>query len=231
MDKKKNIFITGGNRGIGKGLVKSLSDGHNVYFSVRDKEKGEKALTELINSSAKYIIMDVGSNDSVNQGIEELKKIASSIDILINNAGILIPGLGNNISAIETDEDLILKTFNVNTLGVLRVCRKVVPLMSFRSRIINISSGMGQLQDMGGGNISYRLSKVALNGLTKVLSNELLDKKININAICPGWVQTDMGGSNATLTVQESTAMIIDFVLSDDFPNGRFLRHGEIIPW
>ena len=229
MDKKKNIFITGGNRGIGKGLVSSLSNDHNVYFSVRDREKGENVINDLTNSSAQYIVMDVGSNDSVNQGIEELKKIASSIDILINNAGIFC--LGNNISAIETDEDLILKTFNVNTLGVLRVCREVVPLMPFRSRIINISSGMGQLQDMDGGNISYRLSKVALNGLTKVLSNEFLDKKININAICPGWVQTDMGGSNATLTIEESTIMIIDFALSDDFPNGKFLRHGEIIPW
>ena len=231
MDKKKNIFITGGNRGIGKGLVSSLSNDHNVYFSVRDKEKGENVINDLTNSSAQYIVMDVGSNDSVNQGIEELKKIASSIDILINNAGILIPGLGNSIPAIETDENSILKTFNVNTLGVLRVCREVVPLMPFRSRIINISSGMGQLQDMDGGNISYRLSKVALNGLTKVLSNEFLDKKININAICPGWVQTDMGGSNATLTIEESTIMIIDFALSDDFPNGKFLRHGEIIPW
>tara|TARA_B100000902_G_C27078971_1_gene797883 strand:+ start:214 stop:909 length:696 start_codon:yes stop_codon:yes gene_type:complete len=231
LNKEKNIFITGGNRGIGRGLVKSLSNDHNVFFSVRDREKGETVLTDLTNSSAKYIIMDVSSNDSVNQGMEKLKKIASSIDILINNAGILIPGLGNSIPAIETDENSILKTFNVNTLGVLRVCREVVPLMPFRSRIINISSGMGQLQDMDGGNISYRLSKVALNGLTKVLSNELLDKKININAICPGWVQTDMGGSNATLTVEESATMIIDFVLSDNFPNGKFLRHGEIIPW
>ena len=104
-------------------------------------------------------------------------------------------------------------------------------LMSRGSRIINISSGMGQLFEMEGGSLAYRLSKTALNALTKILSIELAKHEIKINAICPGWVKTDMGGKNATLTVKESTGKIVEFALRDEFPNGKFLRHGEIIPW
>ena len=99
------------------------------------------------------------------------------------------------------------------------------------SRIINISSGMGQLDEMNSGSTAYRISKTALNALTKILSNELLSMGIKVNTICPGWVKTDMGGENATLTIEESTAKIAAFALRDNFPNGQFLRHGEIIPW
>ena len=90
---------------------------------------------------------------------------------------------------------------------------------------------MGQLDDMEGGSLAYRLSKTSLNALTKILSIELKDRGIKINAICPGWVQTDMGGRNATLSVRESVEKIADFALNKKFPNGKFLRHGEVLPW
>ena len=98
-------------------------------------------------------------------------------------------------------------------------------------RIINISSGMGQLNKMESGSTAYRLSKTALNAVTKILSNELLNSGIKVNTICPGWVKTDMGGENASLTVKDSTNQIVTFALKDDFPSGKFLRHGEEIPW
>lgn len=228
---KKNIFITGGNRGIGKGLVKILHKDHNVFFSVRNKSKGKIILDEFKHHNLEYIVMDVGSKESVKSGIDKLKQKTNRIDILFNNAGVLIPNLKSKVLAIETDEDVILKTFNINTLGVLRICKGVTPLMSYGGRIINISSGMGQLEGMGSGSTAYRLSKSALNALTLILSQELESKKININSICPGWVQTDMGGSDADLTVFESTKKIVDFSLRNDFPNGKFLRHGQVIPW
>ena len=103
--------------------------------------------------------------------------------------------------------------------------------MRATSRIINISSGMGQMEGMSNGFVAYRLSKSALNALTIVLSQELSSRDIKVNAICPGWVQTDMGGYEATLTVKESVESIKKFALSDNFPNGKFLRHGEILPW
>ena len=227
----KNIFITGGNRGIGKGLVEIFSEDSKVFFSARDEHKAKSVIDSIGNENIDYIIMDVADERNVLNGIESLKEKIDSIDILINNAGILIPGLKQKIDAVETDDESILKTFNINTVGVLRVCKAVLPLMRPTSRIINISSGMGQMEGMATGSIAYRLSKSALNALTIVLSQELSSKDIKVNAICPGWVQTDMGGYEATLTVKESVESIKKFALSDDFPNGKFLRHGEILPW
>ena len=227
----KNIFITGGNRGIGKGLVEIFSKDNKVFFSARDEHKAKSVIDSIGNENIDCIIMDVADERNVLNGIESLKEKTDSIDILINNAGILIPGLKHKIDAVETDDESILKTFNINTVGVLRVCKAVLPMMRPKSRIINISSGMGQMEGMATGSIAYRLSKSALNALTIVLSQELSSKDIKVNAICPGWVQTDMGGYEATLTVKESVESIKKFALSDNFPNGKFLRHGEILPW
>ena len=229
MLNNQNIFITGGNRGIGLGLLKGLSSSNNVIFSVRDKAKGEKTLEKLKNLDADYVVMDVDDTNSIEIAVGELKNKISTLDILFNNAGILLKEY--NVDAVDTPETSILKTFNTNTLGVLRVSRSVIPLMKNGGRIINVSSGMGQLEDMESGSIAYRLSKTALNALSKVMSNELSSKNIKVNAICPGWVQTDMGGSSANLTVKESTDRIIKFALEDNFPNGKFLQHGEVIPW
>ena len=201
------------------------------FFSARDEHKAKSVIDSIENENIDYVTMDVADEQSVLKGIESLKEKTDSIDILINNAGILIPGLKHKIDAVETDDESILKTFNINTVGVLRVCKAVLPLMRATSRIINISSGMGQMEGMSTGSVAYRLSKSALNALTIVLSQELLSKDIKVNAICPGWVQTDMGGYEATLTVKESVESIKKFALSDNFPNGKFLRHGEILPW
>lgn len=227
----KNIFITGGNRGIGKGLVKEFSKDNNVIFSARNTEKAQLIIDTLGGKNIDYVIMDVGDSESVQKGIKNLKSRITSVDVLINNAGILIPGLKHKIDAIDTDDDSIMKTFNINTVGALRVCKAVIPLMPPKSRIINISSGMGQMEGMGTGSLAYRLSKSALNAMTIVLSQELMGKSIKVNAICPGWVQTDMGGYEATLTVKESAESIKKFTLSDKFPNGKFLRHGEELAW
>ena len=232
MNNIKNVLITGGNRGIGLGLLKLFSVENNVIITVRDEEKGQKALDHLKdvhNKKIDYVVMDVDDNESVLKASKEIARIYSSVDILINNAGILLSEY--DLPALQTSEESIIKTFNTNTLGALRVCKAILPLMNDAGRIINISSGMGQLEDMEGGSIAYRISKTSLNTLTVVLSKELKSKKIKVNTICPGWVKTDMGGQNATLTIEESTSKIVAFALSDDFPNGKFLRHGVVIPW
>ena len=231
MQNKQNIVITGGNRGIGYGLLKILSDKHNVIITVRNNKKGQSTIAELGHSKNEinYVVMDVDNSDSVMMAADDIKKIFNNVDLLINNAGIFIKEY--QLPAIDTSEDSILKTFNTNTLGVLRVCKSIVPLMVNGSRIINISSGMGQLDEMNSGSTAYRISKTALNALTKILSNELLSMGIKVNTICPGWVKTDMGGENATLTIEESTTQIVAFALRDDFPNGQFLRQSELIFW
>ena len=227
--KHKNIFITGGNRGIGKGLVKLLGKDNNIVFSVRDIKKGENTLKKLKDVKAKYVLMDVNDIKSIQNAKQNIKMNMDQIDLLFNNAGILIPEY--EVPAFETSEDSILKTFETNTLGPLRVIKSLLNLIPKGGRIVNISSGMGQLDDMEGGSLAYRLSKTSLNALTKILSIELKDRGIKINAICPGWVQTDMGGRNATLSVRESVEKIADFALNKKFPNGKFLRHGEVLPW
>ena len=232
MNNIKNVLITGGNRGIGLGLLTLFSVENNVMITVRDEEKGQKALDHLKdvhNKKIDYVVMDVDDNESVLKASKEIARIYSSVDILINNAGILLSEY--DLPALQTSEESIIKTFNTNTLGALRVCKAILPLINDAGRIINISSGMGQLEDMEGGSIAYRISKTSLNTLTVILSKELKSKKIKVNTICPGWVKTDMGGQNATLTIEESTSKIVAFALSDDFPNGKFLRHGEVIPW
>ena len=227
--KHKNIFITGGNRGIGKWLVKLLGKDNNIVFSVRDIKKGEDTLKELKKVKAKYVLMDVNDLKSIQNAKQEIKMNMDQIDLLFNNAGILIPEY--EVPSFETSEDSILKTFETNTLGPLRVIKSLLNLIPKGGRIVNISSGMGQLDDMEGGSLAYRLSKTSLNALTKILSIELKDRGIKINAICPGWVQTDMGGRNATLTVRESVKKFADFALNKKFPNGKFLRHVEVLPW
>ena len=228
---QKNIVITGGNRGIGNGLLKIFSEEHNVVITVRDKEKGEQAIQELkgLDNILDYVVMDVNSNEMILNGREEIKEKLGHVDLLINNAGIFIKE--HDLQAIETSDETILKTFNTNTLGVLRMCKSIVPIMPNGGRIINVSSGMGQLDDMESGFTAYRLSKTSLNSLTKILSKELSNLGIKVNTICPGWVRTDMGGDNATLSIKESASHIFAFALDDEFPNGQFLRHGKKIPW
>ena len=229
MLKNKNIFITGGNRGIGKGLVNILGRENNVIFSVRESAKGEEAIRNFKSQKVKYVVLDVDNFESVHQAKKIIKSKMDTIDILFNNAGILIPQY--EISAVDTSEESILKTFQTNTLGPLRIIKSLLDMIPKGGRIVNISSGMGQLDEMEGGSLAYRLSKTSLNALSKILSVELKKRKISVNAICPGWVQTDMGGTNASLTVEESTEKIVAFAMHEEFPNGKFLRHGEILPW
>ena len=229
MLKNKNVFITGGNRGIGRGLVNILEKDNNVIFSVRESAKGEEVIRDFKSQNVKYVVLDVDDLESVHQARKGIKSKMDTIDVLFNNAGILIPQY--DVSAVDTPEESILKTFQTNTLGPLRVIKSLLNMIPKGGRIVNISSGMGQLDEMEGGSLAYRLSKTSLNALSKILSVELEKREISVNAICPGWVQTDMGGSNASLTIEESTEKIVAFAMHEEFPNGKFLRHGKILPW
>ncbi len=215
---QKTIFITGGNRGIGRGLVDRLCNKHHVIFTSRKH-------IDDVPAGSTCLIMDVTNDSNIKQATQQL---TTPIDILINNAGIL-PDY--QTPTLESDIAMIEQTFSTNTLGPLRVSKAIVPKMNEGGRIINISSGMGQLSDMGSGAIAYRLSKTSLNALTRVLHNELKAKNISVNCLCPGWVKTDMGGPNAHRSIEESVEKIMPLLFDESIQGGLFYRDAQVIDW
>lgn len=134
----------------------------------------------------------------------------------------------------EAPIDLVMQTFATNTVGPLRLIEAIVPGMRERGygRVVNLSSGAGQLSDMGSGFPAYRMSKAALNALTRLTAAELGPGDVKINAMCPGWVRTDMGGPNATRTVEKGAETAVWLAtLPADGPSGGFFRDRKPIPW
>jgi NAD(P)-dependent dehydrogenase (short-subunit alcohol dehydrogenase family) len=178
--------------------------------------------------------LDVTDTASVQRLRDGLRDELGRIDCLVNNAGIFPdPAPGSEASSIfQADLDTVRRGLETNTLGALQVCQALIPLMEGNGRVVNVSSGMGQLSEMNGCCPGYRLSKTALNAVTRILADELLGTGVKVNAVCPGWVRTDMGGPDATLSVEEGARGIVwAAALPDDGPSGGFFRHGEPIDW
>lgn len=206
-------------------------------LGARDLEAGQKAADTLASEGLEPapVALDVTDPESVKQAVERTIHLFGRIDILVNNAGILIdPELDEGGSVAETPIEIVQQTFEVNTLGPLRLMQAVLPHMTEAryGRIVNMSSGLGQLSDMGGGRLAYRLSKTALNALTRTAAAEVTGGDIKINAMCPGWVRTDMGGPNAALSVEEGAQTAVWLSMLDgDGPSGGFFRGEMPIPW
>lgn len=225
--------VTGANRGIGLELVRQLSQrGDEVVAATRDPA-GAKALAALAagaNGSIRVLACDVGDDESVHRFASELGSVA--VDVLINNAGIM----GKMQAFADLDLDDVRRTFDVNTLGPIRVTRALLPHLGrgTAKRIVQISSGMGSITDNGsGGAYGYRMSKAALNMANKSLSRDFAGKGFVCVVINPGWVQTDMGGASAATPVDESvrgilgkvdalgpsdTGRFLDFKKATDYP-------------
>ena len=119
-----------------------------------------------------------------------------------------------------------------NLIGPFLLCQTLIPLMQGRGRVVNVSSGMGQLSEMGGGFPAYRMSKAGLNALTRIFARELEGTGVKVNAVCPGWVRTDMGGAGAARSVEEGVATTVWLAtLPDDGPSGGLFRDRKPIPW
>lgn len=233
--EKKVALVTGGNKGIGFEVCKQLAkQGIQVILTARSEEKGKEAVEKLKadNLEVNFCSLDVSSDDSVQKASEHVEKEFGRLDILVNNAGIMIDNGG---MGLNPDISVIKETFDTNALGTLRMSSAFIPIMEKNryGRIVNFSSGMGQLQEMGGGFPGYRLSKLAINGLTKILCTEVSPtSNILINSMCPGWVKTDMGGENAMRTVEEGADTAVWLAtLPDDGPNGQFFRDRRRIRW
>ena len=203
-DKQNKIaLVTGANRGIGFAIAQGLlKSDFRVIIGSRTLKKGKAAVEKLNSPKVSAVEIDIADDDSINKAFNELKGGIDRLDVLINNAGIY-PDNGFNILTI--DRQLLAKTLNVNTFGAIKITQIFLPLLEKgeRSRVINYSSGYGQLAGLSAGVPSYCLSKLAVNGATIMLADALHSKDITVNSVDPGWVSSDMGGDSAPRTVEQ----------------------------
>lgn len=232
-------LVTGGNRGIGFALVARLAEqGYRVVMAARDIHRGEAARQALGDSRSlvEPCKLDITRSEDARSLANWIADSCGYLDVLINNAGIMSESRratsDNSADPMKVSPAVVLEHFNVNTVGAVRMIQALAPLIRQGGRIINVSSGMGQLAAMGGGYLAYRLSKAALNATTLIFANELRSRDIHVYAVCPGWVQTEMGGSGAPRSQREGTDSIVWLATSEPAPEGgRLYRDRKPMAW
>lgn len=231
---KKTVLITGANRGLGLAATKKLANlGHKVIMGARDIASAEKIANELREQKLDVVAikLDVTKTKDIRSCHDYLRDSLKGLDILINNAGVFLDSQGESV--LDADSVIILKSIETNTMGPMQLIQSLTPLMakSGGGQVINVSSGMGSLSEMGAHATGYRMSKASLNVLTLITSIELAPMNISVNSICPGWCQTDMGGENATRSPEEGVETIVWLSGLNEPPTGKFLRDKKEIPW
>jgi NAD(P)-dependent dehydrogenase (short-subunit alcohol dehydrogenase family) len=228
-------LVTGGNRGIGLEICRQLAQhGLAVVLAARDTTKGKAAAKALQDEGlqVEFHRLDVTSCRSIRACVSALGERRGRIDVLVNNAGILIDPRGSRF--LDSKLDTYRDTLETNLFGPLQLAQAVIPLMKANryGRIVNVSSGQGQLSEMAAGTPAYRISKTALNALTRILSAEFGASNILVNSMCPGWVRTGMGGEGAPRTPEQGadTALWLA-TLPDGGPTGGFFRDRTPIAW
>jgi NAD(P)-dependent dehydrogenase (short-subunit alcohol dehydrogenase family) len=217
-------LVSGANRGIGAEIARELAAdyGFLVFAGARNPEEVEPG------DGIEPIRLDVTDQATVDAARDRIGADPGRLDALVNNAGVY----GEPIGAAEYPLDDAHEVLEVNTFGPWRLIEAFLPLLreSDAPRIVNVSSGAGQLSDMNGGRAAYRVSKAGLNALTRTLASD--ERWIKVNTMCPGWVRTDMGGSAAPRSVEEGADTAIWLAtLPDDGPTGGFFRNRKPIPW
>jgi NAD(P)-dependent dehydrogenase (short-subunit alcohol dehydrogenase family) len=224
-------LVSGANRGIGREIVRQLAErGVTTILGSRDEEKGRVA-AEGMDGNVRVRQLDATDEKGIAQLAYDIEEEFGRLDVLVNNAGISID---RGQHGVDADLDVVRESLEMNLFGAWRFCEVFVPLMQRNryGRIVNVSSGMGALNDMGGGSPAYRVSKTSLNALTRILASELRGMGILVNSVCPGWVRTDMGGSGASRPVEEGAdTPVWAATLPNNGPNGCFFRDRRQIPW
>ena len=228
--------VTGANRGIGLEICRQLGrrGGIRVFLTARNETKGRAAAEKLRDEGLEieFYPLDVTIEQDINTFAGWLEGTCKRCDILVNNAGIVADPRGSRF--LDSRPAVYRQTLDTNFFGPLLLSQALVPLMKKNryGRIVNVSSGQGQLSDMGAGTPAYRVSKTALNALTRVLAAESKGSGILVNSMCPGWVRTDMGGPGAPRTVEQGADTAVWLAtLPDDGPNGGFFRDRKPIAW
>ena len=228
----KTVLITGANRGIGFETARQLATrGFHVVIGSRSEQQADKAAKQWAPlGKVSYVVLDVRDSRSITTAAAKFAAIGP-LDVLINNAGIY-PDEGLSILTISRDQ--MDRTLQTNTFGPLEVTQAFLPHLkkSVAARVINFSSGLGQLEGLSPNIPSYCLSKFALNAITIMLSQALKEHGIAVNSMCPGWVRTDMGGASAPRSVEEGadTAVWLASEAAQSL-TGKFFRDRKEIPW
>jgi NAD(P)-dependent dehydrogenase (short-subunit alcohol dehydrogenase family) len=217
-------LVTGANRGIGREVARQLAErDYDVILTARDEANAREAADEI---GARPLQLDVSDPES----IERAAGSVDQLDVLVNNAGIVIDA---GVAGADPDFDALRRTLDTNFFGAYRLTVALLPVLreSEHPRIVNVSSGMGGVAEMGGFVPGYRVSKAALNAMTRMLSTELKDDGVLVNSACPGFVNTDMGSRwGAKKPVEDGASGIVWLAtLPDDGPTGGFFRDGKPI--
>lgn len=220
----KVALVTGGNKGIGFEICRQLAQkGIKVILTARNQQKGRVAAEKLQKEGLDVVHhqLDVTDEESVKKTAEYVDQKFGKLDILINNAGILIDA---ETRGLEADIDKVKESVEVNTYGSLRVSKAFIPIMQKNNygRIVNMSSHMAALHQMAGWAPGYRISKTALNAVTRILAYELRQTNITVNSVSPGWARTEMGGPEAPNSIEEGADTAVWLATSDNVATGRF---------
>lgn len=227
---KKLAVITGGNRGIGFEICRQMAQkGFKVIVTARDESKGNEA-TDTLRAEGldvEFYILDTADENSIKHFAAELSAKYDTVDVLINNAGILLNR--DNIFSVKIED--VRKTFDVNFFGPLMIIKALLPFLqkSREAKIINLSSIMGQLSGMSGTHLAYRTSKTALNALTVTLAADLRNS-ISVYCMHPGWVKTQMGGAGASVDVKDGADTAV-WLATTNQPSGGFYFNRKLIEW
>jgi NAD(P)-dependent dehydrogenase (short-subunit alcohol dehydrogenase family) len=221
-------LVSGGNRGIGRETSRQLAArGYDVIVTARDEDKARATAEEI---GGRPLELDVSDPASIERAAASVSEDPGWLDVLVNNAGI---GSDFGVSGTDPDFDAIQRALDTNFFGAYRLSIALLPLLrrSEHPRIVSVSSGMGAINEMGGWSPGYRISKAALNAMTRILSTELEGDGVKVNSACPGLVATDMGNQfGATKTVEDGASGVVWLAtLPDDGPTGGFFRDGRRI--
>ncbi len=230
----RTALVTGANRGIGLETCRQLARlGYRVILTSRDQVKGLEAVKTLSTGGGEILFhpLDVTDQESILALRDFVASQFGAADVLVNNAAILPDPFGR---ILKVDMGKFRAALETNTLGPLMLCQTFIPMMRSQNygRVVNVSSGAGQIRNMVNDMPAYRLSKIALNGLTLMLAKTVREYNVLVNAACPGWVRSGMGGPKAERSLEQGAGGIVWLAtLPDGSPNGGLFRDRQLIPW
>jgi len=232
-DDRPVAVVTGANRGIGREVVSRLAhEGYRVVLGARDEARGRAAAAELGGAGARVLAcaLDVADDASVRAAAEWVRDELGRCDALVNNAAI---DYDTDARATTADLERVRRAMETNLYGAWRTALAFLPLLrrSPHPRLVNVSSGGGSISEMGAGTPAYSVSKAALNALTRILAAELRADGVLVNAVCPGWVATDMGGPGGRPVADGAASVVWAVLLDDGGPTGGFFRDGRPVAW